>query len=363
MHRTPLHNEHFRLKARMIAFGGWEMPVLYEGIIAEHRACRTAAGLFDLCHMARIRLTGADRLAFLDALSPNRLTNLPPGRARYTFFCREDGGIIDDLIVYCLEDRILVIANAVNREAVLAWMKGHAGGFDVTIEDLTFQTGMISLQGPRSEDVLSAFGVTDLADVGYFHHRREDVLGAHMLFLRTGYTGEDGFEMVAPAEIIVDLWRKFLAAGRPFGLAPVGLGARDTLRLEACLPLYGHELSLETNPVHAGLSRFVKTKDRDFVGKAAILAAQRSEDPDDPRLAGLVLEGRRIPRQGQEVLSGGRVVGKITSGTFSPTLEKSIALGYVPVTLASPGTKLAIRVSRADVPAEVAAIPFYSRRS
>ena len=363
MLRTPFYKEHIRLGAKMTNFAGWEAPLFYTHILSEHKAVRTAAGLFDLSHMGRLLVSGRDCIRFLDLLSANAMEGLPPWRARYTMFCDENGGTIDDLVVFRETERLWVIPNAVNCLAVLSWMKDHVGRLKVDIANRTSETAMLAIQGPRAAEVLAKCGVPSVDGLGWFRLRNDLLFGAPVVLSRTGYTGEDGFEVVAPAEKLRGIWAKILDAGKPMGLAPVGLGARDTLRLEAGLPLYGHELSRTINPVEAGLSRFIRFKDRKFIGKEALLRTARDESPEARRLVGLELSSQRIARHGQKVLFGGRAVGEITSGTFSASLEKSIAMGYIPGRLSAAGTRLGVGVSHEDVPATVVAIPFYSRRT
>ena len=361
MLRTLLYDEHVRLNAKLTEFAGWEMPLLYDGIRSEHRSVREAAGLFDLSHMGRIEITGEDRLALVDSLSTNRIANLAPGRARYTILCTESGGVIDDLIVFCEEERLWVVPNASNREAVLAWLEEHAAAFDVDLRDLTFETGMLAVQGPKASAVVAKAAAGSLDGLGTFQLRSERLFGGEVVLSRTGYTGEDGFEIIVEADRLSALWRGLLEAGGPSGLVPAGLGARDTLRLEAGLCLYGHELTREINPIEAGLGRFVKFKNRRFVGRDALVAASREGKCETPRLVGLELASRRIARHDQPILSEGKPVGRITSGTFSMTLEKSIAMGYVPMRLSATGTELTVSVSHAEVPSTVADMPFYLR--
>jgi aminomethyltransferase len=360
--RTPLYSEHARLAAKLTDFAGWEMPLEYLDIRSEHLAVRSAAGLFDLSHMGRIAVGGAARAEFLDGLSTNSVLDLPRGRARYTVFCDEAGGAVDDLVILADETEHWVVCNASNRETVLGWMKSRVPA-GVTIRDESLRLGMLAIQGPLSARILGSLGVEGLDALRYFHFRREPALGAGAILSRTGYTGEDGFEIIAPAEALMGLWARFLRTGNTLCLLPCGLGARDTLRLEAALCLYGHELTREINPIEAGLSRFVKLAGRRFIGKEKLAeAAGRASLPGSLRLVGLTLDSHRIARPAQEVLSGGKPVGRVTSGTFSPTLEKSLALGYVPATLSAVGTALEVRVSHEAVPAVVTALPFYTRR-
>jgi len=363
MLRTPLYDEHRKSGAAMTEFAGWETPLSYTHILDEHRFVRSSAGLFDLSHMGRFVVTGRDSAECLDVLSTNDIRDLMPRRARYTTFCDETGGAIDDVVVFREDERIWVVTNAVNREIVLFWMREHVGRFDVHIVDRTFETGMLALQGPKAAEVLARAGVSSLDELGRFRLREDRVVGVPVVLSRTGYTGEDGFEIVAPAENLHRVWSGLLEAGKPTMAAPAGLGARDTLRLEAGLILYGHELTRTISPVEAGLSRFIRFKGREFIGKEALLRAVRDENPQARRIVGLELLSHRIARQGQEILFEGRRVGEITSGTFSPTLEKSIAMGYASRRLSTAGTVLSVGVSHEVVPATVVRIPFYSRRT
>jgi aminomethyltransferase len=362
MLRTPFYEEHRRLGAKMTNFAGWEAPLFYTQTLSEHKAVRSAAGLFDLSHMGRLLISGRDCIKFLDTLTTNSMKDLPPWRARYTMLCDENGGTIDDTVVFRETEHLWVVPNAVNSLAVLSWMKEHAGRWEVDIADRTSETGMFALQGPRAAEILARCGVPSLDALGRFRLRNDRLFGTTVVLSRTGYTGEDGFEIMGPAEELHRIWAEILDAGKPTGLAPAGLGARDTLRMEAGLALYGHELSRTINPVEAGLSRFIRFKDREFIGKEALLHAAAEENPEARRMVGLELSSQRIARHGQKILSGGRPIGEVTSGTFSPSLEKCVAMGYVPRRLSAAGTRLGVGVSHEEVPATVVAIPFYSRR-
>ena len=346
--RTALYDVHVRLGARMVDFHGWEMPIQYAGIVEEHAAVRKKAGLFDLSHMGRVRVRGKDRRPFLQRILTIDVDKVPPGRCRYTFFLTEKGTVIDDLILYAGADDDLLVVNASNREKDLGWMRDHASG-DVAIEDETFEGALLAPQGPQSlETVRKGLGV-DPGALGYYTF---GPFGDYTLS-RTGYTGEDGFEVFVPASRAAETWDRLAGAGA----APVGLGARDTLRTEAGMPLYGNDIDDTTTPLEAGLDFALSLDKPSFIGKEALQA-----DPKPARrLAGIVLESRRIPRQGHEVWQGGRKVGAVTSGTWSPTLEKSIALAYLPRELRKPGVEVEVDIRGRREKAAVVKLPFYRR--
>jgi aminomethyltransferase len=364
LRQTPLHARHEALGASFTDFGGWSMPVRYTSDLAEHRAVREAAGLFDISHMAEFLVTGSGAAAFLDYALAGRLSALPIGKAKYSLVLAEDGGIIDDVIVYRLADeRFLVIANAGNRDAVAAAFAERATKHvDVTVDDRTDDLALIAVQGPRAEEIMlqtAGLEASDLPGLGYYAWRDGTFEGAPVFIGRTGYTGEDGFELLIGNAQAGALWDALLAAGEPHGLVPAGLAARDTLRLEAGMPLYGHELSREIAPAQAGLGRVAVMAKDDFVGKAGLEARDLS---DAPVLVGLVAEGRRAGRAGYAVQSpDGAAVGEITSGALSPTLGHPIALAFVPPALAASGIELTLDVRGTAVPATVTDLPFYRR--
>ncbi|HXG61802.1 MAG TPA: glycine cleavage system aminomethyltransferase GcvT [Planctomycetota bacterium] len=348
-HRTPLHESHVRLGARMVDFHGWEMPIQYSGIVEEHTAVRTRAGLFDLSHMGRVRVAGPARRAFLQRILTINVDKVAPGRCKYTFFLTERGTTIDDLVFYADPQRDLLVVNASNREKDLDWLRRHAPAEGVTLQDETFDVALVAVQGPRSVEIVrKALGI-DPSGLRYYS------FGAFGEFLvsRTGYTGEDGFEIFVPKARAAETWERLSGAGAP----PAGLGARDTLRTEAGMPLYGNELDETTTPLEAGLDFAVDLKKPDFIGAAAL----RTQGPPSRRLAGLVLESRRIPRTGYEVFREGRAVGRVTSGTFGPTVGRSIAMAYLPAELARPGEAVEIDIRGRREPARVVALPFYRR--
>ncbi|MEV6904489.1 glycine cleavage system aminomethyltransferase GcvT [Amycolatopsis sp. NPDC051372] len=358
---TSLHAVHKGLGALFTDFAGWSMPVRYASELAEHKAVREAAGLFDLSHMAEIHVRGAQAADVLDYALVGNLTGVKPGRARYTMICDADGGVLDDLVVYRLADEeYLVVANAGNADVVAEALAERVAGFDAVVENRSADTALIAVQGPRAVDVLAAVTDADLGALKYYASVPAVVKGHDVLLARTGYTGEDGFELYVPAAEASALWRALTDAGEAFGLVPCGLACRDTLRLEAGMPLYGNELSRELNPFAAGLGRVVKfEKPGDFVGRAALEELAKA---DVPRVrVGLRATGRRAPRHGYAVLSGDASVGEVTSGALSPTLGYPIAMAYVDRAYAEPGTKLSVDIRGRIEPVEVVALPFYSR--
>ncbi len=369
---SPLHAEHVALGASLTPFAGWDMPLRYTSDLAEHLAVRSAAGLFDLSHMAEIGISGPQAGRFLDVALVGNLGGLRLHGARYTMICAADGGVLDDLIVYRLaESEYLVVANAANHEVVLAALRERAVGSAVVVDDRSLSTALVAVQGPRALEVLAATpgltGADALAAMTYYAVEPVTFDGVEVLAARTGYTGEDGFELFIPAEHAVALWRAVLAAGEPFGLVPAGLAARDSLRLEAGMPLYGHELDTTTTPYDAGLGRVVRLDKVDedgapvaFVGRAALDA--RSQAPAVRTLVGLEGLSRRAGRPGHPVVTAaGVVVGEVTSGAPSPTLGHPVAMAYVSPEVAEPGTELGVDVRGRVEPVRVVALPFYRR--
>ena len=365
---TPLDAVHQALGATMTDFAGWRMPLRYGSEREEHQAVRTRAGLFDLSHMGEIRVTGPQAADALDYALVGHLSAVAPGRARYTMICNERGGILDDLIVYRLAtDTYLVVANAANARVVADALTARAQGFDATVTDAADDYALLAVQGPRAADILAGLTDTDLADVRYYAGVPTTVAGAEVLLARTGYTGEDGFELFLSPDDAAPVWRALSEAGADAGLVPCGLACRDTLRLEAGMPLYGHELTADTTPFDAGLGRVVKfdktTNDGRFVGRDALAAA--AERPATRTLVGLVAEGRRVPRAGYPVVdtASGAVIGEVTSGAPSPTLGRPIAMAYVDPRHAEPGTAgVAVDIRGKHEPYEVVALPFYKRQ-
>ncbi|MFD5626455.1 MULTISPECIES: glycine cleavage system aminomethyltransferase GcvT [unclassified Streptomyces] len=363
---TALDALHRSLGATMTDFAGWDMPLRYGSERDEHLAVRTKAGLFDLSHMGEITVTGPRAAALLDHALVGNIGSVGVGRARYTMICRADGGILDDLIVYRLQEHeYMVVANASNAQVVLDALVERAADFDAVVRDDRDAYALIAVQGPESSGILGSVTDADLDGLKYYAGLPGTVAGVPALIARTGYTGEDGFELfVSPADA-EKVWQALTEAGTPAGLVPCGLSCRDTLRLEAGMPLYGHELSTSLTPFDAGLGRVVKfEKEGDFVGREALSAAAERALENPPRvLVGLVAEGRRVPRAGYPVVFGGKVVGEVTSGAPSPTLGRPIAMAYVDAAHSAPGTTgVGVDIRGSHEPYEVVALPFYKRQ-
>ncbi|MET7490155.1 glycine cleavage system aminomethyltransferase GcvT [Streptomyces sp. NPDC005538] len=364
--RTALDALHRSLGATMTDFAGWDMPLRYGSERDEHLAVRTKAGLFDLSHMGEITVTGPEAGSLLNYALVGNIASVGVGRARYTMICRADGGILDDLIVYRLaETEFMVVANASNAQIVLDSLVERAEGFDAVVRDDRDAYALLAVQGPESPAILASLTDADLDGLKYYAGLPGTVAGVPALIARTGYTGEDGFELfVAPGDA-EKLWEALTEAGAPAGLIPCGLSCRDTLRLEAGMPLYGHELSTDLTPFDAGLGRVVKfEKEGDFVGRTALEAAAERAASRPPRvLVGLVAEGRRVPRAGYPVVAEGQVIGEVTSGAPSPTLGRPIAMAYVDAAHSAPGTAgVGVDIRGSHEPYEVVALPFYKRQ-
>ncbi|WP_399943060.1 glycine cleavage system aminomethyltransferase GcvT [Streptomyces sp. BBFR25] len=371
LRRTALDATHRALGATMTDFAGWDMPLRYGSEREEHVAVRTRAGLFDLSHMGEITVTGPQAAELLNHALVGNIGSVKPGRARYTMICREDGGILDDLIVYRLGEaqaassHYMVVANASNAQVVLDALTERAAGFEAEVRDDRDSYALLAVQGPESPGILASLTDADLDGLKYYAGLPGTVAGVPALIARTGYTGEDGFELFVKPEHAVELWQALTRAGEGAGLIPCGLSCRDTLRLEAGMPLYGNELSTALTPFDAGLGRVVKfEKEGDFVGRAALAEAAERAASEPPRvLVGLVAEGRRVPRAGYPVVAGGEVIGEVTSGAPSPTLGKPIAMAYVDPAHAAPGTEgVGVDIRGSHEPYEVVALPFYKRQ-
>ena len=358
---TPLAERHAQLGARLIEFGGWLMPVQYRSIIEEHRTVRERVGLFDLSHMGELFVEGADAGEALARALVSNPPALAVGRAQYSMLTAPDGGILDDLIVYRLaESRYLVVANASNAELVSDALAERLAGFRAVLDDGSRATGLVAVQGPRAVEVLAPLTNVDLGALRYYGIAEGHVAGMDALVARTGYTGEDGFELFVDWDRTAELWDALLPVVQAAGGAPIGLGARDTLRLEAGMPLYGNELDRTTNPFEAGLGRVVKLdKAGEFTGRAALEKAGQA--PRTRTLVGLVMEGRGIARHGYPVFVGERRTGVVTSGTQSPTLGSPIAMAYVAPGDGEPGTMVEVEIRDQRVPARVVPLPFYKR--
>jgi len=357
--RTALYDTHVSLGGRMVPFGGWDMPVQYpDGILSEVKAVRTATGVFDVSHMGRLYLSGPKATEFLDWVLTASASTLRVGRARYCMICNEKGGVIDDTIFYRLsEDRYLLIPNAGNRPAVVAWFQrwiDEKFSRGCTMEDVTSTTGLIAFQGPGTAEAIDKLADTPLSGMRPFSWAETAIQGAPMLVGRTGYTGENGFEMLVQGNHVVNIWTALTASGA----VPCGLGARDVLRLEAALPLHGHEIDEATTPIEAGLDRFVRF-DKEYVGSDVLRDQQ--ENGVKRKLVGFTLPGRSAPRAEYNLLHQGEIVGAVTSGSYSPTLDTSIGMGYVLGRYAEPGATLDLDIRGRTAQVTVTALPFYSR--
>lgn len=364
MLRTPCYGWHVSHGGRMVDFAGWEMSVQYSSIIEEHQAVRTAAGLFDIAHMGRLRFTGPDAGRFLDWFVTADVSTIETGGIRYGLVANETGGILDDVLVYRLEsasddDFYLMVVNASNRHKIVDWIETHRSGFEVTVDDVTLDQCMLAVQGPLAVDILNPLVETDISQMRYYTGTCTVVQGVSGIVSRTGYTGEDGFEVMLPAEKGPDLWQAVIDAGAGQGVLPAGLGCRDTLRLEAGMPLYGHELNENIDPFTAGLSFAVKLDAGDFIGKQSLVAAKAN--PNRRKRIGIELAVRRIAREEAELFAGDEPIGHVTSGTFSPTLQKSIAMAYVTAEFAKPGTEITVDIRGKREQATVVKLPFYRR--
>ena len=360
--QTPLHDWHVARGARMVDFGGWSMPVQYTSIVDEHQACRNKVTLFDVSHMGRLRFDGGAAEEFLDQLCTRRIRGTPVGKVRYSLLCNEAGGILDDILVYHLEQEgrsyFWMVVNASNREKIVSWIERHIPP-EIGFSDSTFETAMIAVQGPQAIAVSQSLTDINLRDMGYYTGAHAEIAGQAAMVSRTGYTGEDGIEITVSDAAAEAIWAALTEAGESHGIAPAGLGARDTLRLEAAMPLYGHELSEDIGPIQAGLNFAVNLKDRDFIGRDAI--TKQKNDTTLPKRVGLELTGRRVPREHFGVFDGEEQVGEVTSGTFSPTLQKPIAMAYVNPDVTATGTQLSIDVRGRREAATIVDLPFYQR--
>ncbi len=355
--RTALYDWHVSHGARMVDFAGWDMPVIYTGIVEEHQAVRTGCGIFDIGHMGRLEITGPEALDLVQYLCTNNAATMKEGQVRYSLICNESGGVQDDVLIYRWPDRFWLVVNAANRQKILDSIARIRGSRRATVTDLTLNTGMVAVQGPKALELCRGLVPVDLEAIPYYFAVRTTFQGEECKVSRTGYTGEDGVEFVVPSEKIAELWSTLAERG----CRPCGLGARDTLRLEAAMPLYGHELTEEIDPFQAGLGWAVKFDKGDFLGRDSL--KMRQQDATLPRRVGLELPGKRIAREGYPVLAlDGRPIGHVTSGTLAPTLQKSIAMAYVQPEFTTPGTPVQVDIRGKPEPAGVVKLPFYSRK-
>ncbi len=353
MQRTPLYDRHVALGARMVGFGGWEMPVQYAGVLAEHEAVRRRAGLFDVSHMGEIFISGPQSMEFVNRIQTNNVSKMAAGQVLYSVMCGDKGSAIDDLLVYCMGPQSwMLIVNASNCEKDHAWIVGHLGGMNATVQNRSADFGLLALQGPKAAGIAAA--VLDFPrDLKYYHFALSSFEGAEVIVSRTGYTGEDGVELMVPTAKTAALWDTLMAVGKVEGIAPCGLAARDLLRIEAGYSLYGHELDTDIDPLTAGL-RWVVKMDHEFIGKEALEGLIPAR-----RKIAFTLEGKNIPRQGFGLLAGGAPAGAVTSGTFSPSLQKPIGIGYIAADKGvAPGGTIAVDIRGKQVPAQVCRLPF-----
>jgi aminomethyltransferase len=360
--RTPLYEAHVQLEGKLVPFAGFEMPVQYPaGIIAEHNAVRTAAGLFDVCHMGEFVLKGPQALDLIQKITVNDASKLQVWQAQYSAMCLENGGIIDDLLVYRGPDHFMLVVNASNKEKDLAWVMENSSGLDVDVADKSDETALLAIQGPRAAQIVQGLTETDLDAIGYYRFALGSVAGVHGVISRTGYTGEDGFELYVPAASGMELWKALMDAGDPHGLMATGLGCRDSLRLEMGYALYGNDLDEEHTPLESGLGWITKLDKGDFMGRNVLV--RQKESGVTRRLVGLKLTEKGFPRHGYPIASGQEDVGVVTSGVVSPSLSMGVAMGYVPTELAAGGTEVGVRIRNKVVPAVVQRPPFYTEGS
>lgn len=361
MKRTALYAKHLESGARMIEFGGWEMPVSYTDITTEHKKVRAEAGLFDLCHMGRVSIHGQDAEKLVQLIQTNDLARIPMGKIRYAMLLLPTGGVIDDILVHRRPKDIFLVINAGNRDRDVAHLRATAKGMNVVIDDQSDTLGMIAIQGPKSAEIVKKLVGPDINidSVKYYCLAEGTIGGKPGMVTRTGYTGEDGFELYAPVDILATLWDAALAAGKPYGMTPCGLGARDTLRLEAGMPLYGHEITETINPIEADLMFGVRLDKADFIGRDALLAVQAAGPKR--KMVGLKIDGKRIPRQGYPILVDGKEAGFVASGTWSPSYDCGIATALVDAAALETMKQIAVDVRGRPADAKIVGLPFYKR--
>lgn len=359
--QTPLYETHVKYGGKIVEFGGWLLPVQYAGILDEHKTVREKAGLFDVSHMGEVLVKGPDALAFLQKLVTNDVARISDTQVQYTPMCYPDGGTVDDLLIYKrAQDEYFLVINAANIEKDWQWIQDNSEGFQVELTNLSAETAEVALQGPLAESILSKLTTARLAELKYYWFIPEaEVAGKKVMISRTGYTGEDGFEIYCCPDDAAALWEAMMEAGNPYGLVPAGLGCRDTLRFEATLPLYGHELSAEITPLEAGLGKFVALDKGEFNG--CEILAQQQQTGVRRKIAGFVLTGRGVPRSEYPVISGGRQIGMVTTGSYAPTLEKNLGLALVEADFAKIGQQFSIEIRGKEISAEVISKPFYRR--
>lgn len=357
--QTPLYETHIKYGGKIVEFGGWSLPVQYTGILDEHKSVREKAGLFDVSHMGEVLVKGPDALVFLQRLVTNDVARIVDTQVQYSPMCYPDGGTVDDLLIYKrAKDEYLLVINAANIEKDWQWIQDNSKGYQVELTNLSAETAEVALQGPLAENILSKLTSAALAELKYYWFIPEaEVAGKKVMISRTGYTGEDGFEIYCQPDDAAALWEAIMEAGKPCGLVPAGLGCRDTLRFEATLPLYGHELSAEITPLEAGLGKFVALDKGEFNG--CEILAQQQQTGVKRKIAGFVLTGRGVPRAEYPVVYEGRQIGLVTTGSYAPTLEKNMGLAIVEAEFAKIGQQFSVEIRGKEVSAEVVAKPFY----
>lgn len=359
--RTSLYNEHVNLKGKIIDFAGWELPIQYEGLVVEHNTVRDSAGLFDVSHMGEIEIKGNDTLEFVNRIITNNVKDLDDNQVAYSLMCYEDGGIVDDLLAYKISQKhFLLVVNAANIDKDFKWILENKKDYDIDISNISDSMGQLALQGPKAEEILEKISDTDLSTIKFFRFNREVLINnKKCLVSRTGYTGEDGFEIYTDPDNLVGIWNEILKAGEEYSIKPIGLGARDTLRFEATLPLYGHEISKNITPLEAGLGFFVKLDKDDFIGKEALV--KEKQEGLKRKLVGFEMKGRGIPREQYDVLYDDKKIGFVTTGYFSPTLKKNIGLAMVDSNYSKIGTDIDIKIRKKAVKAEIISKRFLSK--
>lgn len=358
--RTSLYESHKSQGGKIVDFHGWELPIQYEGIIPEHHAVRNAAGIFDVSHMGEVKVTGKEAFEFIQYLITNDISVLKDKQVIYSLMCYEDGGIVDDLLVYKYDkEHYLLVINASNIDKDYNWMLKNSDEFDVTLENISDDISELAIQGPKAEEILQSLTDKDLSSIKFFHFEDEVMIkGIKCLVSRTGYTGEDGFEVYTTNEDISRVWEEILEAGKEIGLKAAGLGARDTLRFEATLPLYGNEISSEITPLEAGLGFFVKLDKENFIGKGVLV--KQKEQGLKRKIVGFEMENG-VPRHGYEVYKNGGIIGTVTTGYFSPTLQKKIGLALIDINHSQIGTEIDIKVRKKLYSAKVISKRFYQK--
>jgi len=358
--KTPFYKYHIEAGAKMVPFAGFIMPIQYKGITEEHLAVRNNVGMFDISHMGEFDISGPDALAFIQKMTVNDVSKLEVGQIQYSCMCYDDGGIVDDLLVYRLEDRFMLVVNAANLQKDFDWLESHLEG-DVKLVNRSDDYGLLAIQGPKAQKVVTEICDYDLDSMPYYHTAVTKIAGHDVLFSRTGYTGEDGFELYITNEAADDVWAAAIESGSKEDMQLIGLGARDSLRLEMKMALYGNDIDKSTNPIEAGLAWIVNFDKGDFVARNILEKVKQEKPPR--RLICLELDGRAFPRHGYEIVAGGEVVGRVTSGTFSPSLQKPIAMGYLPRKMTKIGNKVEIKIRNKLFPAVVVKPPFYKEAS